>query len=262
MAEVQDVFLASFEEYGMNHFVPLQAQKAAKAIMECRTQALGGHTDVCTKCGYTHQSYNSCRNRNCPKCQTVKKEQWIGKRKQDMLDVKHFHTVFTIPSELNALVLQNQCKLYGLLFTASAGTVKELTADPKYLGASVGFMSILHSWGSNMSFHPHIHMVATAGGIAPDGRWKPTRGKYFLPVKVLSSLFRGKFLSGCRALYDRGELSLKGDNGNAVSRNAFSSLIDACYQKDWVVYSKVPFNGAEGVLLSGTLLYSGICTFS
>ncbi len=247
MAEVQDVFLASFDEYGMNHFVPLQAQKAAKAIMECRTQALGGHTDVCTKCGYTHQSYNSCRNRNCPKCQTVKKEQWIGKRKQDMLDVKHFHTVFTIPSELNALVLQNQCKLYGLLFTASAGTVKELTTDPKYLGASVGFMSILHSWGSNMSFHQHIHMVATAGGITPDGRWKPTRGKYFLPVKVLSSLFRGKFLSGCRALYDRGELSLKGDNGNAVSRNAFSSLIDACYQKDWVVYSKVPFNGAEGV---------------
>ena len=104
MAEVQDVFLASFDEYGMNHFVPLQARKAAKAIMECRTQALGGHTDVCTKCGYTHQSYNSCRNRNCPKCQTVKKEQWIGKRKQDMLDVKHFHTVFTIPSELNALV--------------------------------------------------------------------------------------------------------------------------------------------------------------
>ncbi|NCC91265.1 MAG: IS91 family transposase [Spirochaetia bacterium] len=247
MAEVQDVFLASFDEYRKSHFVPLQAQKAAKAIMECRTQALGGHADVCTDCGYSHQSYNSCRNRHCPKCQTVKKEQWIGKRKQDVLDVKHFHTVFTIPAQLNALVLQNPRKLYELLFRASGETVKELTADAKYLGAEVGFMSILHSWGSNMSFHPHIHMVVTAGGIAPDDRWKPSRGRFFLPVRVLSSLFRGKILSGCKSLYAKGELSLKGENGNTVSRNAFSSLIDACYKKDWVVSSKQPFNGAEGV---------------
>jgi hypothetical protein len=144
-------------------------------------------------------------------------------------------------------VLQNPRKLYELLFRASSETVKELTTDPKYLGATVGFMSILHTWGSNMSFHPHIHMVVTAGGISPDGRWKPTRGKFFLPVKVLSSLFRGKFLSGCRTLYDKGKLSYKGENSNTISRNAFSSLIDACYKKDWVVYSKVPFNGAEGV---------------
>nr|WP_321262382.1 IS91 family transposase [uncultured Sphaerochaeta sp.] len=241
------MFLASFDEYRSSHFVPLQAQKIAKAIMECRTGALGGHSDVCTDCGYSHQSYNSCRNRHCPKCQTVKKEQWIGRRKQDVLDVKHFHTVFTIPAQLNALVMQNPRKLYELLFRASSETVKELTTDPKYLGATVGFMSILHSWGSNMSFHPHIHMVVTAGGIAPDGRWKPSRGRFFLPVKVLSSLFRGKFLSGCRDLHDKGELSLKGENGNAVSRNAFSSLVDACYKKDWVVYSKEPFHGAEGV---------------
>ena len=247
MAEVQDVFLASYDEYCKTHFVSLQGRKVAKAIMECRTQALGGHSDVCTECGYTHQSYNSCRNRHCPKCQTVKKEQWIGRRKQDVLDVKHFHTVFTIPSELNALVLQNPRRLYDLLFRASSETVRELTADAKYLGAAVGYMSILHSWGSNMSFHPHIHMVVTAGGIAPDGRWKPTRGRFFLPVKVLSRLFRGKFLSGCRALCARGEISLTGENGNAVSRKAFTSLVDGCYNKDWVVYSKVPFNGAEGV---------------
>ena len=169
MAEVQDVFLASFDGYRGSHLVPLQAQKTAKAIMECRTGALGGHSDVCTDCGYSHQSYNSCRNRHCPKCQTVKKEQWIGRRKQDVLDVKHFHTVFTIPAQLNALVLQNPRKLYELLFRASSETVKELTKDPKYLGATVGFMSILHSWGSNMSFHPHIHMVVTAGGISPEG---------------------------------------------------------------------------------------------
>ena len=247
MAEVQDVFLASFDEYRGSHLVPLQAQKTAKAIMECRTQALGGHTDVCPDCGYSRQSYNSCRNRHCPKCQTVRKEQWIGKRKQDVLDVKHFHTVFTIPAQLNALVLQNPRKLYELLFRASGETVRELTSDPKYLGATVGYMSILHSWGSNMSFHPHIHMVVTAGGIAPDGRWKPTRGRFFLPVRVLSSLFRGKFLSGCKSLYARDELSLKGENGNAVSHNAFSSLIDGCFKKDWVVYSKEPFGGAEGV---------------
>jgi hypothetical protein len=176
----------------------------------------------------------------------VKKEQWIGKRKQDVLDVKHFHNVFTIPSELDDLVLQNQRKLYGLLFSASAETVKELTADSKYLGATVGFTSILHTWGSNMSFHPHIHMVITAGGITPDGRWKPTRGRFFLPVRVLSRVFRGKFLSGCRALYAKGEISLKGENGNTVSHNAFSALVDGCFQKEWVVYSKIPFNGAEG----------------
>lgn len=247
MAEVQDVFLASFDEYRENHFVPLQALKAAKAIMECRTDALGGHSDVCTECGYTHPSYNSCRNRHCPKCQTVRKEQWIGKRKQDVLEVKHFHVVFTIPAELNALVLQNPRKLYDLLFRASSETVKELTTDLKYLGATVGFMSILHSWGSNMSFHPHIHMVVTAGGISSDGRWKHTRGRFFLPAKVLSRLFRGKFLSGCKRLHAMGGLSLKGDNGNAVSHKAFSRLLGGCYHKDWVVYSKEPFGGAEGV---------------
>lgn len=247
MAEVQDVFLSSFDGYRNTHFVPPQDQKTANAIMACRTSSLGGHTDECPQCGYSHQSYNSCRNRHCPKCQTVKKEQWIGKRKQDMLEVKHFHTVFTIPSELNPLVLQNRRELYSLLFRASADTVRELTADPKYLGASIGFMSILHTWGSNMSFHPHIHMVPTAGGIATNGRWKGSRGKFFLPVKVLSRLFRGKFLDGCKELYSTGGISLGGENGNRLSHKAFANLIDGCYQKEWVVYSKQPFNGAEGV---------------
>ncbi len=245
MAEVQDVFLSSFDEYSSHHFVPLQAGKVAKAIMGCRTSQLGGHLAVCD-CGYEHPSYNSCRNRHCPKCQTVKKEQWVGKRKDEMLDERHLHTVFTIPAELNALVLQNQRVLYDLLFSASAGTVKDLAADPRHLGATAGFTSILHTWGSNMSFHPHIHMVLTAGGLTDDGRWKGG-GEFLFPVKVLSRLFRGKFISGCRALYGKGRIELWGENGNKVSRGSFSALLDDCMSKEWVVYSKAPFNGAEGV---------------
>lgn len=247
MAEVQDVFLASFAAYRETHAVFLQEEKVAKAIMTCRTNALGGHLDVCPACGYTRPSYNSCRNRHCPKCQTVKKEQWIGKRMQDVLEVKHFHTVFTIPDELNTLVLQNKHMLYTLLFTASAETVRQLTADPAYLGASIGCTSILHSWGSTMSFHPHIHMVSTAGGMTADGRWKDTRDQFFLPVKVLSRVFRGKFLSGCKALYATGAISLRKENGTDLPPTAFSDLLTTCWHKEWVVYAKVPFNGAEGV---------------
>ncbi len=246
MYEVQDVFLSSFERFKNNNFVSLMGQKVANAIMKCRTASLGGHVDVCPSCDYARPSYNSCKNRHCPKCQTVKKEKWIGKRKEDMLGVKHFHTVLTIPSELNSLVLQNPRKLFSLLFSCAAVTVKELTESSKYLGATVGFTSILHTWGSNMSFHPHIHMVVTAGGITADGRWKNTRGKFFLPVRVISDLFRGKFLAGCRALYDKGELSYKGSNCNALSHRAFGDLLDCCYKKDWVVYAKEPFGGAEG----------------
>ncbi len=245
MAEVQDVFLSSFDEYGRGHFVPLQAGKVAKAIMGCRTSQLGGHLDVCD-CGYEHPSYNSCRNRHCPKCQTVRKEQWVGKRRDEMLDERHLHTVFTIPAELNALVLQNQRMLYDLLFSASAQTVKELAADPGYLGATPGFTSILHTWGSNMSFHPHIHMVLTSGGLTDDGRWKGG-GEFLFPVRVLSRLFRGKFIAGCRRLYDKRKIELRGENGNKVSHKAFSALLDDCMSKEWVVYSKAPFNGAEGV---------------
>ena len=245
MAEVQDVFLSSFDEYSSHHFVPLQAGKVAKAIMGCRTSQLGGHLDVCD-CGYEQPSYNSCRNRHCPKCQTVKKEQWVGKRKDEMLDERHLHTVFTIPAELNALVLQNRRVRYDLLFSASAETVKDLAADPRYLGATVGFTSILHTWGGNMSFHPHIHMVLTSGGLTGDGRWKGG-GEFLFPVKVLSRLFRGKFISGCRALYGKGRIELRGENGNKVSRRSFSALLDDCMSKEWVVYSKAPFHGAEGV---------------
>jgi len=247
MVEVQDVFLNSFDTYKAHHIVTLQDQKVSHALMQCRTASLGGHNDVCPSCNYTRPSYNSCRNRHCPKCQTIKKEQWIGKRKEDMLEIKHFHTVFTIPSELNSLVQQNRKVLYNLLFAASAATVKELTEDPKYLGATIGFTSILHTWGSNMSFHPHIHMVPTAGGITSNGTWKDSRGKFFLPVKVVSRLFKGKFLDGCKDLYKKGEISYKGENGNPLAHKAFKNLIDSCYKKEWVVYAKEPFNGSEGV---------------
>jgi hypothetical protein len=246
MSEVQNVFLNSFDQYKNNHVVSSEDLKVAKAIMECRTSSLGGHLDKCPSCDYSRPSYNSCRNRHCPKCQTLKKEQWIAKRKTDLLDVKHFHVVFTIPSELNSLVLQNRKQLYTLLFRATAQTIKELTEDPKYLGATIGFMSILHTWGSNLSFHPHIHVVPTSGGISRDSKWKDSRGKFFLPVKVLSKLFRGKFLYGCRQLYSNGKIKYNSKKVKDSSLKSFNSLIDVCYKKDWVVYAKAPFGGAEG----------------
>ena len=247
MAEVQDIFLSSFANYGSNHRVPSIAQKAAQAIMACRTAALGGHRDICPDCGYERNSYNSCRNRHCPKCQTLKKEQWIGKRCEDVLDVHHFHAVFTFPSVLNQIVMQNLTALYRVLFKTAADTIKELAADPNYLGCVPGFTSILHTWGQNLSFHPHIHMVITGGGMTPESTWKSAGKKFFLPVKVLSRLFRGKFLSELIKLYDTGSVTYRGKNGNKVSHQTFNTLMETCYAKDWCVYCKKPFKGTKGV---------------
>ena len=247
MAELQDIFNISFDEYRHSRFVPVHAQKVAQAIMTCRTVALGGHIDSCPECGYERNSYNSCRNRHCPKCQTIKKEQWIGRRCEDILDVRHFHMVFTIPSELNRIVMQHPVALYKLLFTASAKTVKELAADPKHLGVLPGFTSILHTWGQNLSFHPHIHMVVTGGGMTPEGRWKHSRKKFFLPVKVVSKLFRGKFLAALRQLYDAGGITCRNTDGLILTSQSFSQIIAACYEKNWCVYCKKPFTGTSGV---------------
>ncbi|MCK5155032.1 MAG: transposase [Spirochaetales bacterium] len=220
--------------------------RQAKAIMECRT-ALGGHVDFCPDCGYERNSYNSCRNRHCPKCQTLKKEQWIGKRCEDILDVRHFHAVFTIPSELNQIVMQNPATLYRILFKTTADTIRELASDPNYLGIVPGFTSILHTWGQNLSFHPHVHMVITGGGMIPEDKWKSAGKKFFLPVKVLSRLFRGKFLSELIKLYDNGSVIYRGKNGNKVSHQTFNNLMTTCYAKDWCVYCKKPFKGTNGV---------------
>lgn len=247
MAEVQDIFNISFDDYCRSTFVSTDARKAAQAIMTCRTAALGGHIDSCPECGYACNSYNSCRNRHCPKCQTIKKEQWIDRRCEDILDVRHFHMVFTIPAQLNRIVMQHPVILYTLLFTAAAETVKELAADPKYLGALPGFTSILHTWGQNLSFHPHIHMVVTGGGITPEGTWKHSRKKFFLPVKAVSKLFRGKFLAALRQLYNTGAVTCRDTDGSVLSSQSFNQIIAACYEKNWCVYCKKPFTGTSGV---------------
>ncbi len=247
VAEVQDIFTASFEDYCRSTFVSTDARKAAHAIMNCRTAALGGHIDYCPTCSYECNSYNSCRNRHCPKCQTIKKEQWIGRRCEDILDVRHSHIVFTIPAQLNRIVMQNPGALYRLLFTASADTIKELASDPKHLGLLPGFTSILHTWGQNLSYHPHIHMVATGGGMTPEGKWKHTRKKFFLPVKVISKLFRGKFLAALRQLFGTGGITCRDTDGTVLTSQSFSRLIAECYEKDWCVYCKKPFTGTSGV---------------
>jgi len=247
MAEVQDVFLSSFADYCDNHRVSSIAKKAAEAIMACRTAALGGHLDFCPNCGHERNSYNSCRNRHCPKCQTLKKEQWIGKRCEDILDIHHFHAVFTFPAELNQIVKQNPVASYRVLFKAAADTIKELAGDSHYLGFIPGFTSILHTWGQNLSFHPHIHMVITGGGMTPEGKWKYAGKDFFLPVKVISRVFRGKLLSELIKLYDSRLIAYQGKNGNNISHQAFNNLMSTCYAKEWCVYCKKPFKGTKGV---------------
>ena len=168
-------------------------------------------------------------------------------RCEDILDVRHFHAVFTIPSELNQIVMQNPATLYRILFKTTADTIRELASDPNYLGIVPGFTSILHTWGQNLSFHPHVHMVITGGGMIPEDKWKSAGKKFFLPVKVLSRLFRGKFLSELIKLYDNGSVIYRGKNGNKVSHQTFNNLMTTCYAKDWCVYCKKPFKGTNGV---------------
>jgi len=228
MIEIQDIINQFGEEFlRTNWLYPVQ-RKAFSAIGHCRTASMGAHIDVCNECGYEKISYNSCRNRHCPKCQTVAKEQWIEKQNQDLLNIGYFHVVFTMPNELNSIVYPNQKLVYKLFFKAVSETLHQLCADKKYLGATPGITAVLHTWGQNLMYHPHIHCIVTGGGLTKDGKWQVSRKKFFLPVKVLSRKFRGKFLS-----------FLKQAN----------LLLDATlYTKEWVVYCKPPFKSAAKVI--------------
>jgi len=218
-----------------------------RAIEVCRTAVLGGHRDKCDNCGHMEISYNSCRNRHCPKCQTLRKEKWIADRNEDLLPIEYFHVVFTIPSELNHLVSMNQKVLYDLLFRSASETLMELANDPKHLGAKIGVIGILHTWGQNLMDHPHIHCIVTGGGI--DGeRWVSCRKGFFIPVRVMSALFRGKFLSHLNNHFKRGELAFPGSISHLKEQGTFASFRNQLYQKKWVVYCKPPFDGAKGVL--------------
>ena len=230
--EVQEVFASFFDSYAASHTLTSAQWKAARAIINCRTAALGAHVDICDQCGYTRISYNSCRNRHCPKCQTFAKEEWVDKQRENLLNTHYFHVVFTVPSELNLVFLYRPGEMYSLLFQASSETVQELCADKKYLGAKPGITAVLHTWGQNLLFHPHVHMIVTGGGLTPDNKWRKSKKKFFLPNRVLSSKFRGKFLALLKEKLP----------------DTDKKLFDLCYAQKWVVYCKPPFASADKVI--------------
>ena len=246
---LQDIFTQFGPEYRQNHPLPLHHLKTMKAIEACRTSILGGHVDVCEHCGYERISYNSCRNRHCPKCQGLAKQQWLLDREQDLLEIDYFHVVFTVPDSLNHLALQNQKLFYSLLFKAASETLLELSRDPKYLGAEIGFISVLHTWGQNLIDHPHLHCIVPGGGLSFDGkRFIPSRKKFFIPVKVLSRKFRGKFLAFLKEAFQNRELLFFGNLVPLAGKFNFQKLLDELYQIGWVVYCKKPFKSPWHVL--------------
>lgn len=248
--EVADIVRTHGDRFIENNQAWLQWRhvKALRAIARCRTSDLGGHRDQCPRCGYQAISYNSCRNRHCPKCQTAKRDKWLAARQQELLSVGYFHVVFTLPQELSLLALQNKRVLYNLLFRASAEVLLQLAHDPKHLGAEIGFLSVLHTWGQTLLHHPHVHCVIPAGGLSPNhSRWvHPRHG--FLPVRVLSRLFRGKFVAGLKRLFRRGALLFAGSLQPLASHKVFRSFLRVLFRKDWVVYAKPPFGGPDHVL--------------
>jgi hypothetical protein len=223
--------------------------KVLNAILRCRTAALGGHRDQCTRCGYQTISYNSCRNRHCPKCQTNAREKWLAARQQELLPVSYYHLVFSLPHALVTLIWQNKRLLFKLLFEASAAALLKIAADPKRLGAEIGFLSVLHTWGQTLQRHPHVHCVVPDGGLSPDHRqWIRSPPNFFLPVKVLSRVFRGKFVAGLKRLFRQRKLVFYGSCLPLANEKAFHAFLRTLFREDWVVYAKRPFGGPEHVL--------------
>jgi len=220
-----------------------------RAIEVCRTAVLGGHKDQCDHCGHLQISYNSCRNRHCPKCQTLRKEKWIEARTEDLLPIEYFHVVFTLPSELNPLVLMNRKLIYDLLFRSVSETLTKLAQDPKHLGATVGVIGILHTWGQNLMDHPHLHCIVTGGGLSSDrSRWVSSRKRFFIPVRVLSALFKGKFLDLLKKCFKSDALLFPNRIRHLKPPKDFERFRTQLYRKKWVVYCKPPFDGVQGVL--------------
>jgi hypothetical protein len=249
MVELQDIFIEHGHEYTDKHRLPVHILKTMAAIETCRTSKLGGHVEECDECGHIRISYNSCRNRHCPKCQTLAKEKWINARKEDLMPVKYFHVVFTIPEELNFMTLTNQKEMYSILFRSVSETLLELSRDFKYLGADIGFTTILHTWGQNLMYHPHLHCIVPGGGLSFNRKyWISSKKKFFIPVKVLSKKFRGKFLFYLKNAYYSRKLKFTGDIEYLKDKLNFQPFIDNLYRKEWVVYCKPPFNSAEYVL--------------
>ena len=249
--EVADVFRAVGPAYRAAHagHLSLHQLKIMSAIEHCRTAALGGHVEACTDCGHWRIAYNSCRNRHCPKCQAAAARTWLEAREADLLPVGYFHVVFTLPAEIAAIAFTNKALVYDLLFKAGAETMLTIAADPQHLGARIGITAVLHTWGSAMTHHPHVHMIVPGGGIAPDGsRWISSRPAFLLPVRVLGALFRRLFLTRLLALRDAGRLAFFGKLAGLADRRAFLRYLSPVRKKRSVVYAKPPFAGPEAVL--------------
>ncbi len=249
--EVADIFRAHGAAYRREHAgqLNLPQLKVMSAIENCRTAALGGHVSACSKCGHQHIAYNSCRNRHCPKCQGAASQEWMAARIEDLLPVEYFHAVFTLPAQIADIAFQNKAAVYGLLFKTSAQTLLTIAADPKHLGAKIGMTSVLHTWGSAMTHHPHVHVIVPGGGLSLDGtRWIGCRPGFFLPVKVLSRLFRRLFIEGLVRLHWMGKLRLFGNLVGLADPDTFAAHLAPLRKTEWVVYAKPPFGGPEAVL--------------
>ena len=249
--EVADIFRKhgpAWRRANAGH-ISLSQLKVMSAIEACRTEALGGHVAACTKCSHQHIAYNSCKNRHCPKCQGPAARDWMAARAEDLLPVEYFHVVFTLPAEIARIALWNKRAIYGLLFRASAQTVMTIAVDPKRLGAKVGMTSVLHTWGSALTHHPHIHMIVPGGGLSPGGtRWIASKPGFFLHVRVLSRLFRRLFVEGLMALHRSGDLAFYSDLKGLAETGAFANWLAPFRKTEWVVYAKPPFGGPEAVL--------------
>jgi hypothetical protein len=250
--EVADLVRAAGDAFieRNRHWLRWKHVKVLRAIARCRTAALGGHLDACTRCGHRASiSYNSCRDRHCPKCQIAARERWIAARRRELLPTRYLHVVFTLPHRLAPLVLQNKKVLYGLLFRTSAETLLEVARNPKRLGAEIGFFSVLHTWSQKLNIHPHVHCVVPAGGLSSDHtRWVRSRDNYFLPKKVLSEVFRGKFVDALEQAFQNGQLNFHGNLKLLAQPKIFAAWLRPLYRQAWVVYLKRPFGGPEYVL--------------
>jgi hypothetical protein len=247
--EVADVVAQYGSAYQQAYGTSLEQRQILRALTSCRTAALGGHKTQCETCGHEALAYNSCRNRHCPKCQAAARAQWLDARAADLLEVPYFHVVFTLPEALGPLALQNKRVLYGMLFRAASETLGTLARDPKHLGAHIGFLAVLHTWGQTLHHHPHLHCVVPGGGLALDGsRWVPCRERFLLPVRVLSRLFRAKFLASLRDAFDRDALGLHGKLQALADGSHRRRLLRDLAAREWVVYAKPPFGGPTQVL--------------
>ncbi len=264
--EVADVLRAHGPAFLHEHGAHLSGvqRRVLQELALCRTAALGGHVAACADCGHQRPAYNSCRNRHCPKCQGAARAAWLAREAAWLLPVPYYHVVFTLPAALGPLALQNPAVVYGLLFHAAWDSVRELAADPHYLGAEVGLLAVLHTWGQNLSHHPHLHGVVTGGGLSCDAngrveaqpRWRACRPGFFLPVKVLSRLFRGKFLAGLRGAQAAGQLGCHGRLAHLTEASAFAAWLTPLYQQDWVVYAKAPFGSSPELVLKYLARYT------